>query len=88
MADQGTPKKEETSDRSILDHIQRLVAQEQELYEQKMPSDEQRDRLRRIGVELDLYWDLLRQRRALREYGRDPGEAHLRPPAVVEKYEG
>jgi hypothetical protein len=37
-------------------------------------------------VELDQYWDLLRQRRALREFGADPDRAHLRPASVVEKY--
>ena len=41
-----------------------------------------------VNVELDQCWDLLRQRRALRETGRDPGDAHLRPPEVVEKYIG
>jgi hypothetical protein len=38
--------------------------------------------------ELDQCWDLLRQRRALRETGRDAGEAKLRSPQVVEKYVG
>ena len=46
------------------------------------------ERLKRINVALDRCWDLLRQRRALREYGRDPAEAQLRPAGVVEKYEG
>jgi hypothetical protein len=32
-------------------------------------------------------WDLLRQRRALREAGRDPEAAQLRDPNVVEGYE-
>lgn len=41
----------------------------------------------RLDVELDQLWDLLRQRRALREAGGDPGEAHVRPAAVVEGYE-
>ena len=37
--------------------------------------------------ELDQCWDLLRQRRALREFGRDPDQAKVRPPKVVENYE-
>jgi len=38
-------------------------------------------------IELDQCWDLLRQRRALREFGRDPEQAKVRPPKVVENYE-
>ncbi|HEY8776445.1 MAG TPA: DUF2630 family protein [Gaiellaceae bacterium] len=40
-----------------------------------------------VQVSLDQCWDLLRQRRALREAGRDPGGADLRRPEVVEGYE-
>ena len=47
-----------------------------------------RERLERVSVELDRCWDLLRQRRALREFGRDPDEADVRPAAVVENYKG
>jgi hypothetical protein len=38
-------------------------------------------------VELDQCWDLLRQRRALRDVGLDPDEAQVRAPQVVENYE-
>jgi hypothetical protein len=41
-----------------------------------------------VQVELDQCWDLLRQRRALRETGGDPSQAHVRPPEVVKKYIG
>jgi len=44
-------------------------------------------RLVQIQVELDQCWDLLRQRRALRDVGLDPDEAEVRPPQVVENYE-
>jgi hypothetical protein len=37
---------------------------------------------------LDQCWDLLRQRRALRETGHPANEAHVRPADVVEKYVG
>ena len=40
-----------------------------------------------VEVELDQCWDLLRQRRALREAGRDPDAADARRPEVVENYE-
>jgi hypothetical protein len=88
MANETGSTKGPATDRSVLEHIQQLVAEEQQLYEHQTPTDAQRDRLRKINVELDQYWDLLRQRRALREFGRDPDEAHIRPPGVVEKYEG
>jgi hypothetical protein len=39
-----------------------------------------------VQVELDQCWDLLRQRRALRETGGDPSQAHARPPEVIKKY--
>ena len=77
-----------TTDKSVLNHIERLVAEEKELYAHSEMSDAQRTRLTTINVELDQCWDLLRQRRALREFGRDPDEADLRPAKVVENYKG
>ena len=38
----------------------------------------------RLEVELDQCWDLLRQRRAKREFGEDPDEAQVRPERTVE----
>jgi hypothetical protein len=75
------------ADRSVLKHIERLVKQEHQLYEQEKRSDADRERLQRLEVELDQCWDLLRQRRALREFGRDPKQARVRPPEVVEHYQ-
>jgi Protein of unknown function (DUF2630) len=75
------------ADRSVLKHIERLVKQEHQLYEQEQRSDADRERLQRLEVELDQCWDLLRQRRALREFGRDPNQARVRPPEVVEHYQ-
>jgi hypothetical protein len=80
--------KAETTDRSVLDHIRELVAEEQRLYELAQRTEADHERLQKIKVELDQYWDLLRQRRALEEFGRDPAEAHIRPAQIVEKYEG
>ena len=59
---------------------------EQSLYGQKELSDHDQVRLEKIKVELDQCWDLLRQRRALRETGGDPREARVRPPDQVEGY--
>jgi len=78
---------EKTTDQSVLNHIQSLVAEEERLYKKGVPSDADHERLKKLNIELDQCWDLLRQRRALREFGEDPGEAKLRPASVVEKYE-
>ena len=51
------------------------------------PEEEQR-RLRTIEVELDQCWDLLRQRRAKREFGEDPSAAEVRDARIVENYRG
>ncbi|MFL5819389.1 MAG: DUF2630 family protein [Solirubrobacteraceae bacterium] len=81
------------SDEQVSSRIERLVAQEKELRgrEQGDRSDpsaleSDRERLRTVQVELDRCWDLLRQRRALRDAGDDPNQAEVRDPEVVEHY--
>jgi Protein of unknown function (DUF2630) len=81
-------KTNNTNDQSVLGHIQQLVAEEHKLYHQASLADDERSRLSKIQVELDQCWDLLRQRRARREFGQDPGKAQVRPPDVVEHYKG
>ena len=69
--------------------IERLVAEEHELWERESAgnaSDDDRRRLEQIKISLDQCWDLLRQRRALREAGKDPDAAQARDPDVVERY--
>jgi len=77
-----------TTDQVVLGHIGRLVDEEKKLYAKHDMTDADRDRLARIGIELDRCWDLLRQRRALREFGRDPDQAEARPASIVENYKG
>ena len=77
--------KDEAEDQSVLNVIQQLAAEEHRLYEHKALTDADRARLTKINIELDQCWDLLRQRQALRDAGRNPDEAHVRPPEVVEK---
>jgi hypothetical protein len=77
-----------TSDQAVLAQIERMLAEEHRMYERGKLSDADRIRLKEITVELDQLWDLLRQRRALREFGKDPNDARIRPPEVVEKYKG
>ena len=75
-----------TSDEGVLKRIERLVAEEQDLRGRPAPAGDSA-RLESLQVELDQCWDLLRQRRARREFGDDPDAAKVRPAAVVENYE-
>ena len=81
------------SDESIANRIERLVAEEHELLkreemDQKAEDalDDDRARLQQVEVELDRCWDLLRQRRALREAGESPDAAHVRDAETVDRY--
>jgi hypothetical protein len=78
---------EHVTDESILKRIERLVEEEQHLYGKSDHNDTEQVRLEKLQVELDQCWDLLRQRRALREFGKDPDKAKVRPASIVEKYE-
>jgi hypothetical protein len=75
------------TDRSVRGHIEQLVGEEHRLYGQSSLTEAERLRLQEVKVELDQCWDLLRQRRALREFGEDPDQAHVRPKGTVENYE-
>ena len=77
----------QTTDESVLKKITELVEEEQRLYAQEPMDDHALVRVEALKVELDQCWDLLRQRRALREFGEDPNHAKVRPASVVEKYE-
>ena len=71
----------------ILSHIPSLVDEEHKLREAGEHTDEQRARISKLEADLDQCWDLLRQRRALREFGDNPDQARVRPPGTVEGYE-
>ncbi len=78
---------EQRNDDSVLSKIRQLVHEEQSIYGKSDVSDHDQVRLQNLQVELDQCWDLLRQRRAKREFGQNPDDAHVRPASVVEKYE-
>ena len=78
------------NDKEILGHIDELIATEHDL-RAKVASGElstvaERDQLRSVEEALDQCWDLLRQRRARREFGENPEEAQVRPAGEVEDY--
>jgi hypothetical protein len=77
-------------DPQIHGSIDRMVEEEHQLWEREAAgeaTDSDRQRLDALRVSLDQCWDLLRQRRARREAGRNPDGAELRSPEVVERYE-
>ena len=75
-------------DRDILTEIQRLVDEEHQL---RQPSSEhgseEQARLNALEVSLDQCWDLLRQRRAKREFGENPDDAKVRDASTVERFQ-
>jgi hypothetical protein len=77
-------------DAEIIEEIDRLVAEEHQLERDHAADglgDADRARLNELETRLDQCWDLLRQRRARREAGQDPAQAHLRSTGVVEGYQ-
>jgi hypothetical protein len=77
-------------DKEILQNIDGLIAEEHELRAKAIGlpglSETEQARLRELEVRLDQCWDLLRQRRAKAEFGRDPNTASTRPADEVEHY--
>ena len=77
-------------DKEILGHIDELIQTEHDLRQKvaagELSSGEERERLRSAEEALDQCWDLLRQRRARRDAGEDPGGAAVRPATEVEGY--
>jgi len=74
------------SDQTVLAHISALIDEEHRLRAGPAAADTQR--MKQLEEELDQCWDLLRQRRAKREFGEDPDSAQPRDIGTVERYEG
>ena len=77
-------------DKEILGHIEELVQTEHELRAKlaagELSSGQEHEQLRAAEEALDQCWDLLRQRRARREFGENPGDSTARPASEVEGY--
>ena len=76
------------SDQTILTHISALIEEEHALRSSGGTPEEKHARLKHVEEQLDQCWDLLRQRRAKREFGRNPDEAAPRDVGTVERYIG
>ena len=70
----------------ILSRIHSLVDEEHKLRETSDHTEEQRARIGKLEADLDQCWDLLRQRRAKRQYDENPDDAQVRPESTVEGY--
>jgi hypothetical protein len=77
-------------DKEILARINGLIEAEHQLRAQlaagTLSSEQENERLRSVEGALDQCWDLLRQRRAKREYGANPDDAAVRSATEVEGY--
>ena len=77
-------------DQEIVARINRLVDEEHQLERTHVGeglSPDESERLQALEVQLDQCWDLLRQRRARREYNQNPDDADVRDPNTVERYQ-
>ena len=78
------------SDDQITTQIERLETERDALWKREGHDDPtpaaDAGRLDEIRVDLDRLWDLLRQRRALRDSGQNPDLANERAAETVERY--
>jgi Protein of unknown function (DUF2630) len=78
------------NDKEIMSHIDELIQTEHELRAKlaagEITSQAEHDQLAAAEAALDQCWDLLRQRRARREFGENPDDAQVRPVSEVEGY--
>jgi hypothetical protein len=78
------------NDKEILGNIDELIQTEHDLRARlavgQLTTAEEHAALKSAEEALDQCWDLLRQRRALRDSGDDPGRAEPRPTSEVEGY--
>ncbi len=78
-------------DKEIMANIGQLIETEHKLRQQlaagELSAQEEREQLRSAEEALDQCWDLLRQRRARREFGEPLDEAAPRPVSEVEGYQ-
>ena len=78
-------------DRKVTDSINALAREEHELFDRESngtATEADRRRLQKIQTTLDQCWDLLRQRRARREFGQDPAQARPRDEKTIKGYTG
>lgn len=74
----------------LLAQIQSLVDRQHELRDRRergeVTREDEQAQIKQLEHDLDQAWDLLRQRRARKEFGQDPDAARTRPTEQVEGY--
>lgn len=78
-------------DSNVMQHIDSLAREEHELFERESngtATTKDQERLRQLQAMLDQCWDLLRQRRAKREFGQNPDDAQPRDAKTIKGYVG
>ena len=79
------------NEHDILVRVRSLVDEEHSLRDRvqtgELAPEKEQAELRRIEEALDQCWDLLRQRRARREFHQNPDGAQTRPVREVEGYQ-
>jgi hypothetical protein len=77
-------------DNTVLGRINGLVEEEHKLRQQlsrgEITSDEEHAKLKELEESLDQCWDLLRRRRAAREFGSNPDSEQAHSTREVEGY--
>jgi len=77
-------------DKEIFRTIDDLINTERDLRARlaagELTSEQEHEQLRMVEEQLDQCWDLLRQRRARREFGEDPSGSSARSASEVEGY--
>jgi hypothetical protein len=77
------------TDEDVLQRINELADEEHQIFQREAKGEasaSERERLKKLEVTLDQCWDLLHQRRAMRDAGMNPDDATVRDPGTVEGY--
>jgi Protein of unknown function (DUF2630) len=86
MKNNSIKRRVKMEDKNVLNHIKKLAEEEERLYIKQKLTDQEIKELHKMKIELDQCWDLLRQRHALRDAGKNPDEAKVRSVNTVENY--
>jgi hypothetical protein len=73
-------------DEEIIKSIKDITATEQQLSSRGNLSEREVRTIYELKIKRNQYFDLLKERGILRERGKNPDEAKMRPPDLVENY--
>lgn len=73
-------------DEEIIKTIKDITATEQQLSSRGNLSEREVRNINELKIKRNQYFDLLKERGILKERGKNPDEAKMRPPDLVENY--